>query len=186
MFKPLVAVTGMMVALTASGPAAAQAPTCDDIEWAGSVTAEYPDIAQACQGVYERDGKLYAKAEVEVQRVRGNRITFRPLHTDGSKGSSHSVLVPSSWRANIAGVDYRASDLVSGQELDVFIPSDRWALAVHEEEPPPEVEIVVIEIEEVEVAAMPTTASPLFLFGLAGASLLSLGGLLTAWRRRNT
>lgn len=184
MFKQLTVATGVIVALSVSGQAAAQAPTCDDIEWASSVTAEYPDIEETCYGVYEKDGKLYAQARVEVQRVRGNRITFRPLHTDGSKGDSHSITVPSSWRANIAGRNYRASQLERGQELNVYLPGDRWALAVQDEEPAADEEIEVIEIVEVEEVEMPTTASPLFLFGLGGGALLSLGGLLTALRRR--
>ncbi|MBN7797947.1 hypothetical protein [Parahaliea mediterranea] len=184
MLKQLTIATGVIVALGMSGQAAAQAPTCADIEWSASVKADYPDIEETCSGVYERDGKLYAQARVEVQRVRGNRITFRPLHTDGTKGDSHSINVPSTWRAKIAGRNYRASELVRGQELNVYVPNDRWALAVYDEEPSMAEEIEVIEIVAVEEVAMPTTASPLFLFGLGGGALLSLGGLLTALRRR--
>ncbi|GAB3271286.1 hypothetical protein [Parahaliea aestuarii] len=182
MLKKLIVATGVTAALSLSGQVAAQsAPTCADIEWSASVTAEYPDIAESCQGVYEKNGELYAKATVEVLRVRGNRVTFRPLHTDGTKGESHSIQVPSSWRADIAGRKYRASELSRGQELNVYLPHDRWALAVVDESSPDEVEVIVIEEEVVE---MPTTASPLFLFGLAGGALLSLGGLFTALRRR--
>ena len=42
-------------------------------------------------------------------------------------------------------------------------------------------DLIVIEEEVVE---MPTTASPLFLFGLAGGAFLALGGLLSGLRRR--
>lgn len=183
MLKKLIVATGMTAALSLSGQVAAQAaPTCADIEWSASVLAEYPEIAQSCKGIYEKNGELYAKATVEVLRVRGNRITFRPVHVDGSKGDSHSIQVASSWRAEIGGRSYRASELSRGQELNVYLPSDRWALAVEDADGPDEIEIVVIE-EEVE-PEMPTTASPLFLFGLAGGALLSLGGLITALRRR--
>ena len=44
-------------------------------------------------------------------------------------------------------------------------------------------EIVVVE-DVVEVTEMPTTASPLFLVGMAGGGFLALGGLLSAFRRR--
>ena len=52
-----------------------------------------------CQTVYEKDGKLFAKTSVEVVRVRGNTMTFRPLHLDGTKGDSRSVTLDPSWRA---------------------------------------------------------------------------------------
>jgi LPXTG-motif cell wall-anchored protein len=41
----------------------------------------------------------------------------------------------------------------------------------------------MVAIEE-EVVEMPTTASPLFLIGLAGGAFLALGGLLGRVRRR--
>ncbi|TXS92828.1 hypothetical protein FV139_12730 [Parahaliea maris] len=185
MLKKLIVATGMTAALSLSGQVAAQAaPTCADIEWSASVLAAYPEIAQSCKGIYEKNGELYAKASVEVLRVRGNRVTFRPIHVDGTKGESHSIQVPSSWRAEIGGRSYRASELSRGQELNVYLPHDRWALAVHDEEPADDVEIAVITIEEADEPEMPTTASPLFLVGLAGGALLSLGGLITALRRR--
>jgi hypothetical protein len=185
MMKQLIVASGMTVALCISGQSAAQAPTCADIQWNYGVLSEYPDIAETCRGVYEKDGKLYAKATVEVQRIRGNRITFRPVHTDGTKGESHSVTVPASFRAKIAGREYRASQLVRGQELNVYLPEDRFALAVYDEEAPEEdTELMMVDIEEEEEVEMPTTASPLFLFGLAGGGLLALGGLFTALRRR--
>ena len=131
--------------------------------------------------MYEKDGKLYAKATIEVVRVRGHRMTFRTLHTDGSKGDSRSVQLDSAWRAEIAGRSYRASDLMRGQELNVYLPEDRFALAVEDADGPDVHEVVVIEPEVVE---MPTTASPLFLIGLAGAAFLALGGMLSGIRRR--
>jgi hypothetical protein len=185
MLKQLIVATSMTLALV-SGQVAAQALTCDDIEWAANIRAEYPDIEETCSGVYERDGKLYAKAKIEVQRIRGNRISFRPIHTDGTRGDIHSVTVPASFRAKIAGREYRANQLVRGQELNVYLPDDRFALAVYDEEEAAmdEIEMMVMDIEEEEEPEMPTTASPLFLLGLAGAALLSLGGMFTALRRR--
>ena len=81
-----------------------------------------PDIGQSCQSVYEKGGALYAKVVIEVVRVRGNRMTFRPVHTDGTMGDSRSVQLDSSWRADIGGRSYRASDLMRGQQLNTYIP----------------------------------------------------------------
>ena len=72
-------------------------------------------------------------------------MTFRPLHTDGSKGDSRSIQMDNSWRAEIGGRSYRASDLMRGQQLNVYIPQDRFALAVVDDDGPDEEDIIVIE-----------------------------------------
>lgn len=154
--------------------------TCADLNWSAEALAANPDIAMTCQAVYEKNGELFAKASIEVVRVRGNRMTFRTLHTDGTKGDSRSIQLDNSWRAEIGGRSYRASDLMRGQQLNVYIPEDRFALAVEDADGPDAVDMVVIE----EVVEMPTTASPLFLIGLAGGAFMALGGLLSGLRRR--
>jgi len=184
MKKQLVLAMGMTLSVTA-GQAMAQeaaAPTCDDLQWSAEVLAANPDIGKTCQAVYEKDGKLYAKASIEVVRVRGNRMTFRTMHTDGGKGDSRSVQLDNSWRAEIGGRQYRASDLMRGQQLNVYLPEDRFVLSVEDADGPDEMDAVAIEDEVVD---MPTTASPLFLIGLAGGAFMALGGLLTGLRRRN-
>jgi hypothetical protein len=185
MSKKVVVAVGMALSLSAGQLMAAKGVesttvTCADLQWTAQVLAANPDIAQMCQTVYEKDGELYAKTTVEVVRVRGNTMTFRPIHTDGSKGDSRSIKLDSSWRANIGGRQYRASDLSRGQSLNVYLPQDRFALAVGDDD---EGEITFVAIEE-EVVEMPTTASPLFLVGVVGGALLALGGLLSGIRRR--
>ena len=184
MHKKLVLAVGMATALS-MGQANAQVSslTCSDINWSAQILTDYPTIDQFCQAVYERNGKLYAKGTVEVVRVRGNTITFRPLHTDGTMGDSRTVTVPSDWRAKIAGRNYRASDLMRGQQLNVYIPEDRFALAMQDEDMGGVDETYIVPIEE-ETVEMPTTASPLFLLGAAGGAFLALGGLLGGLRRR--
>lgn len=157
------------------------APSCADLNWSAEALGANPDIGKSCQAVYEKNGELYAKASIEVVRVRGNRMTFRPLHTDGTKGDTRSIQLDNSWRAEIGGRTYRASDLMRGQQLNVYIPEDRFALAVADADGPDASDVVVIEDEVVE---MPTTASPLFMFGIAGGAFLALGGLLSGVRRR--
>ncbi len=191
MKKQVVVAMGMALSLS-MGQAMAQnessegmdigTPTsCADLNWSAEALAANPDIGKTCQAVYEKDGKLFAKATIEVVRVRGNRMTFRTLHTDGGKGDSRSISVDNAWRAEIGGRSYRASDLMRGQQLNVYIPEDRFALVVEDADGPDEMDIVAIEEEVVE---MPTTASPLFLIGLAGGAFIALGGLLSGLRRR--
>jgi hypothetical protein len=183
MQKKLVVAMGMALALSAGQVSAQEesATSCADLNWSAEVLAGNPDIGQSCQAVYEKGGKLFAKASIEVVRVRGNRMTFRPMHTDGSKGDSRSVQLDSAWRADIGGRSYRASDLMRGQQLNVYLPEDRFALAVEDADGPDAAEMMVVEEEVVE---MPTTASPLFLVGLAGGALLAMGGLFGRIRRK--
>ena len=186
MSKKMVAIVGMALSLSAgqlmaqetnsTGKVMSTTVTCADLNWSAEVLAKNPDIASMCQSVYEKDGKLYAKTSVEVVRVRGNTMTFRPVEIDGTMGDSRSVTLDPSWRAKIAGREYRASDLSRGQKLNVYLPEDRFALAIEDIDS----DFVVIE----EVIEMPTTASPLFLIGLAGGAFMALGGLLSGIRRR--
>lgn len=126
--------SAVILAVAIAGQAIAEKPrgavTCSDLKWSAQVLAANPDIALACQGVYEKDGILYAKASIEVVRVTGNRLRFRTLRTDGTKGTPRSVTLDSKWRVNLSGKEYRLMDLVEGQQLDIFLPEDRFALTV--------------------------------------------------------
>lgn len=129
-------VLAILAVLLPGGPLRAQydiqtnLPTCATLDWAASVHRSYPDIARICQGVYQKDGKLYAKAEVEVVRVTGNRITIRSRHVDGSSGHQTSMRVGPDWRATIDGKELRVGELVPGQVLTVYIPEDRFVLTL--------------------------------------------------------
>ena len=96
--------------------------------------AANPDIRNACQGVYVRNNKLYAKVNIELLRVSGNRLTFQTRWTDGGTGKARSITVPASWRARIGGRSYAASELQAGQELSVYVPEDRFALGLDNDE----------------------------------------------------
>ncbi len=189
--KKVVLAVGMTVAMSAgqlmaqetnsSGAVQSTTVTCADLNWSAEVLALNPDIAAMCQTVYEKDGRLFAKTSVEVVRVRGNTMTFRPKHTDGTLGESRSVTLDPAWRANIGGRQYRASDLSRGQSLNVYLPEDRFALAIEDDDGLDDSDMMH-DIED--ATEMPTTASPLFLVGLVGGAFLALGGLLTGIRRR--
>lgn len=104
-------------------------PRCTDLQWSEAVHRSYPDIDQVCRGVYQKDGVLYAMAQVEVIRVVGNRLTIRTVHSDGSPGHQASMRTGSDWRATIEGKQYRVGELLGGQILTVYLPEDRFAFA---------------------------------------------------------
>ena len=190
--KKVVLAVGMTLAVSAGqlmaqetnsvGAVQSTTVTCADLNWSAEVLARNPDIAAMCQTVYEKDGTLFAKTSIEVVRVRGNTMTFRPRHIDGTLGDSRTVTLDSSWRATIGGRQYRASDLSRGQNLNVYVPEDRFALAFEDDDGLDDSDMMH-EIED--ATEMPTTASPLFLVGLVGGAFLALGGMLTGIRRRS-
>ena len=124
----------LLFALWIAVPAAAQydidtrLPSCATLRWSEAVHRAYPDVENICQGIYQRNGRLYAKASIEVVRTTGNRITIRTLHNDGSTGHQRSLRVPPDWRATIDGREYRAGELLAGQQLTVYIPRERFDL----------------------------------------------------------
>ncbi|MEP5764556.1 MAG: LPXTG cell wall anchor domain-containing protein [Halieaceae bacterium] len=154
--------------------------TCADIEWSSVVTDQYPNIANACDAVMEKNGRMYARVEVQVQRVRGNTITFKVLNNDGSSGGSYTQNVGMSWRAKIGGQSYRASELMRGQKLNVYMPHDRWAV-IHVDADGPD---IADAVPLVSAPMLPKTASQLPLIGMLGACLLVLGAGLGVIRRR--
>jgi len=160
--------------------ALAQDMTCSDIEWSSTITSEYPNIGNACDAVVEKNGKMFARVEVEIQRVRGRTLTFKIINNDGSSGGSYTQTVDTSWRAKIAGRSYRPSELFRGQELNVYIPSDRWAV-IHEYGDGP---AMADAVEIMAAPVLPKTAGVLPLFGLFGAGFMALAAGLGVIRRR--
>lgn len=126
--------TGFALLLAVNSAAFAQKPRgvvhCAELQWSAQVLALNPDIALACQGVYEKDGVLYARATIEVVNVVGNKLRFRTLLTNGSKGKRRSITVGNDWRVTLDGQEYRASDLLPGQQLNIYLPEDRFVLSV--------------------------------------------------------
>mgnify|MGYP001105883421 CR=1 FL=1 len=161
----------LLAATSGQAQTPGRAPTCDDLVWSAQVLAANPDIDESCQGVYQRGNELYAKVGITLTRVRGNRLTFRPEHLDGSQGKARSIVVPNSWRATIDGREDRARDLL--------------ALAIGESTLSADEDVELIEIEEAAVvSSMPKTASVLPSTFIAGLLLLATGLLLRTLRRR--
>lgn len=157
--------------------------SCADIVFAADVVARAADVDQACRDVVELNGSIYAKTRVELESVSGNRAKFRFIYPDGSSGSRHSVQVDSDWRATIQGREYRMSQLARGQELSVYLPSDRWE--AHFDAPT----ATFVTYAPAAIAAyddepmLPATASPLPLFGLFGFIALFGASLIRIFRR---
>lgn len=82
---------------------------------------------------------------------------------------------------------YSFNQLQTGQEFNVWLPSDRWEVAV-EDDLAAATTVTWILLEEPDdymAAALPSTASPVPSIGLAGLILLVLGVAVWVLRRRS-
>lgn len=126
----------LFLALLVASPAGlAQELSCDDIEFNSSATDEFPSVARSCHSVVERDGKLYVRLVADVVQVRADGSLVLDLKgRDGSR-IRQDYGPPRGFRAMISGKPRPTRALVRGQEIRLYLPSDRWqVLPGHERE----------------------------------------------------
>jgi hypothetical protein len=182
----------LMVAFAFAGtaPAFAVDPQrlgdCADFADRYQATAEtrerFSQFAGACEGVYDIDGALYARAEMVV---RSNRAGTMRLYLPASD-KTIEVKPDMNRRVFVGGRKVRARDLNRGDEISLYLSLDRFfedritevAFATEEGSS----EEVYVEPAQ-EVAALPTTASALPTVGLISGLLLAAGLFLRGYRR---
>lgn len=174
--------------------AQAGATSCDDVEFSSDITSRFPRAQEACLGIVEKAGRQYAKFTARIERVSGGSVRAKMLLPDGSYSRETVTFEPASdARVNIQGRSYRYRDLSRGQEVNIYLPPDRWAIATHTDESTdfesaPAATVATVPLQTVEepeaTASLPSTASPLPLFGLLGGLFVAMAAGLTALRRR--
>ena len=162
---------------------------CGDIVFSEAITSQFPNVRNACLGVVTRDGRQFAHFQARIRSVRGNQVEAEFKQPDGTWGRPVAFSPESDARARVAGRSYRYRDLSRGQELDVYLPPDRWAIAVQTDEAAFEtaraITFTALTEPSAQVAALPSTASPLPLLALIGALLAAFGaGVVAPLRRR--
>ena len=115
-----------LVSLANSPVTLAQGLTCDDIEFKSSATDEFPSVAQSCHSVVERDGKLYVRLVADVVRVRADGSMVLDLKARDGSRVRQDFNPPRGFHAMISGKPRPTRDLVRGQEIRLYLPSDRW------------------------------------------------------------
>lgn len=186
--RALLVLQGMFFLAIGATASAQTDLTCDDIVFGAEVTSRYADIADGCWDVVELDGERYAKMKVEILQTRGRTATFRFKHPDGSFGPTQSTTVASDWRAEIGGQTYSMRQLNAGQEVNVYVPSDRWEAQLGDTSGVLTTYYAVVMVEESSSgsgAALPSTASALPLIGLLGVGSLFAAFLMRIRRRRD-
>jgi hypothetical protein len=134
--------------------------TCDQLGDKYEATAEakerFSDLAGACEGVYDIDGKLYVRSQAVIRQVRGSKVRLYLPATD----HTFEVKAQSDGRVWVGGRKMRVRDMSRGDEIGIYLSVDKFAeekvdeIAFVAPEESAE-EIVVVEVEE--VAALPTT-----------------------------
>jgi hypothetical protein len=188
--KRHVAISSVAVLLLAASwsQAASAQVTCNDLVFTGDIARQYPNARNACLDVVTKDGQQYAHFKARITRVQGNTVEAEFRQPDGTYTRPISFTPSPDARIRIAGQTYRYRDLSRGQELDVYLPPNRWAIAVPETEESFEtarvVTIVALEEPSPGLAALPRTGSPLTAIGLLGGLLALFGGLVRVARSR--
>jgi len=186
----IVGAAGTMLALMWTQSALAQL-SCSDLTFTGPVARQFPNARDACLGVENRDGRPFAHFNARIRNVRGNIVEAEFKLPDGTYGRPISFTPDPDARVRIAGRTYRYRELSRGQELDVYLPPDRWEIVVPEDPEQsfaaaPTVIIFAISEPAPTVAAntLPRTASVVPLAGALGGLLTVLGFAVAGIRRR--
>jgi hypothetical protein len=163
---------------------------CSDIDFSSEIEQRFPRAQEACIDIVEQNGRQYAHFQAEIVDVRGNEVRAKFRAPDGTYSDTITFTPPAEARVRIDNRSYRYSQLSQGQELDVYLPPDRWEIAVHDD-PVSDfataqtvTTVPLSEPEEERVARLPSTASVLPLLACLGLALLSLGAVVAKLGRR--
>jgi LPXTG-motif cell wall-anchored protein len=185
------AATALLIALWS--PTSLAQGNCGNIVFGSAITDQFPNAKDACLGVVTRDGAQFASFEARIINARGGTVEAEFKQPDGSWGNPVTFTPDPDMRVRIRGQTYRLRDLARGQELNVYLPSDRWEIAAQtdataEFETAPTVTFAALEpapaAPAARVATLPSTGSPLPLLALVGAFLAALGAGVVAPLRR--
>ena len=134
--------------------------TCEQLSEKYAVTAEaeerFADLVGTCEGVYEIDGAMYARAEAVVRTVRGRTVRLYLPATD----HTFQVTSDADGRVWVGNRKMRVRELSRGDRIGIYLSVDKFteekvdeiAFVTADEV---EVEIVTVTVEE--VVALPTT-----------------------------
>jgi hypothetical protein len=193
MEKAMKKTIGLLASLTLFGGLAATQSAlaqggCGNVTFTGTVAQRFPEAKDACLEMVTKNGQQFAHFKGEIEGVSGNQVRARFKLPNGQYSKTYAFTPDPATRININGTRYRFSELSRGQQLDVYLPPDRWEFDVPQTESfASAAPADVVRITTITVAASPTlpkTASSVPLVGLLSVALLALGTGLTLIRRR--
>jgi hypothetical protein len=142
----------------------------------------FADLKGTCEGVYRINGALYARAQAVVRSASSSKVRLYLPATDRTIESTPD----SDMRVHVGGQKLRVRDLDRGDEIGIYLSLDAFfedrveeiAFATEDSNPEP---IAIAPIQE--VAALPTTASPLPMLALLSSLILGAGVFMRRMRR---
>lgn len=164
-----------------------EAISCADLDFGSAITDILPEANVACREVVMKDGKPYARFNATIVSNRGGAVRAKFKKAGGGYTDVYTFHPDQKARLRLGGQNVRWWDVGSGQQLDIFLPSDRFEVAVHDDpvEDFANTEAIVTTVAVTEaVEELPGTASILPLLGALGAGLLALGAGLGLVRRK--
>lgn len=184
---------------------AVDAASCADIRWQEQIRELYPNIAAACQEVVVSNDTRFARFSGElVQANRNGSVKIDFKDRDGnSLGKATTLQLAPNQRAFIEGKYLRFSELLPGQQLNLYVPENSLAVATELGAQPESMARIVPDDQtapadvsrepvrlaeataqpaEAEATRLPDTAGWTPLLALAG--VLALGGAIALMGRR--
>lgn len=186
LFNPLLLAAMLVVALPALAVDPKRVGSCADFQDRYQATAEtrerFAQLRGSCEGVYDINGALYARANMIVRSNRAGTVRLYLPATDQTVELQPDM----NRRVYIGSRKVRVRDLNKGDEINLYLSLDRFFEAritevafAAEDESPEEVHVEPVR----EVAALPTTASPLPALALFSGLLLAAGLFFRVYRR---
>lgn len=166
--------------------------TCADVreqyQLTAAALAELQDFIGSCERVVEIDGSLFIATTAVVRSASSRMVRLYLPSTD----HTFEVRPDRNQRVNLGGRLVRPMDLQLGQQLQIHFSVDGFGepipvAAVYMATEPSAVEPESVPepalLPATPVATLPTTASPLPLFLIAGFLLLGVGLLIRGLNR---
>lgn len=183
-----IGIIGVATALLAVGwsQATMAQGNCGNITFSSDISSRFPNARLACLDVATREGKNYAHFKARITGVSGSRVSAEFKLPDGTYGREVTFTPDPDARARIAGTNYRIRDLSRGQELDVYLPPDRWEIVIPQD--PAQTfaaapVVTTIPLQE-PTPQLPRTGSPLPLLALLGGLIAAFGAGARGLRRK--
>jgi len=183
-----IGIIGVATALLAVGwsQATMAQGNCGNIVFSGDISSRFPNARLACLDVATREGKDYAHFKARITGVSGSKVSAEFKLPDGTYGRPVTFTPDPDARARIAGTTYRIRDLSRGQELDVYLPPDRWEIVIPQD--PTQTfaaapAVTTIPLQE-PTPQLPRTGSPLPLLALLGGLIAAFGAGARGLRRK--